>query len=195
MASESLPQPLVLALSDLSRWVQAENIPFVIVGGVAASLLGRPRLTRDIDALVDLPESVWATTVSRASAYGFVSRIENPVEFAERSRMLLLRHVATMIDIDVMLAALAFERDTIANSRLVTHAGLQIRLPRVEDLLVMKAIAHRPQDLVDIDGLLSAHPKADVDFVRQWVREFAAAAAMPDLLTDFENIVLRQPTR
>jgi hypothetical protein len=33
-------------------WLEQENIPAVIVGGIAASVLGRPRLTRDIDALM-----------------------------------------------------------------------------------------------------------------------------------------------
>jgi len=45
------------ALSDLLRWLAETNVPGIIIGGVAASLLGHPRLTRDVDApenLVDL---------------------------------------------------------------------------------------------------------------------------------------------
>lgn len=32
----------------------------------------------------------------------------------------------------------------------------------------MKAIAHRPQDLRDIEGLLDVFPSADVESVRRW---------------------------
>lgn len=67
-----------------------------------------------------------------------------------------------------------------------------MRLPRVEDLLIMKAVAHRPRDLQDIEGLLDAHPEADVDSVRTWVREFAAATAMSDLIDDFEQLLARR---
>jgi hypothetical protein len=64
-------------------------------------------------------------------------------------------------------------------------------LPRVEDLLIMKAIAHRPKDLQDIEGLLRAHPHADVARVRQWVREFSMATGMGDMLEDFDRLLAK----
>jgi hypothetical protein len=39
---------------------------------------------------------------------------------------------------------------------------------------------------------LDAHPDADLNIVRQWVREFANAMTMPDLLEDFEKIAARR---
>jgi hypothetical protein len=54
--------------------------------------------------------------------------------------------------------------------------GVRVRLPQVEDLLIMKAIAHRPQGLRDIEGLLDVFPGANVASVRRWVGDFAATA-------------------
>jgi hypothetical protein len=192
MASGDLPQPLIQALADVVAWTSAAGIPVVIVGGVAASLLGRPRLTRDIDALVRLPESEWQNALTRAAEYRFVPRIADAVEFARRSRVLLMKHAPTEIDIDVMLGTLPFEFAAIDNSRATQIGSLEVRLPRVEDLLIMKAIAHRPRDLLDIEGLIDAHPKADLGGVRKWVREFSIAAAMPELLEDFDKIVAQR---
>jgi uncharacterized protein (DUF2336 family) len=62
-------------------------------------------------------------------------------------------------------------------------------LPRVEDLLIMKAVARRPKDLQHIEGLLAAHPETDVVSVRQRVREFATAMTMSDMLDDFDKVV------
>ena len=59
----------------------------------------------------------------------------------------------------------------------------------------MKAIARRPKDLQDIEGLLAAHPEADVVAVRQWVREFATAMTMSDMLDDFDKVVARNKSR
>jgi hypothetical protein len=47
------------------------------------------------------------------------------------------------------------------------------------------------KDLQDIEGLLAAHPEADVVAVRQWVREFATAMSMSDMLDDFDKVVSR----
>ena len=60
----------------------------------------------------------------------------------------------------------------------------------------MKAIAQRPQDLRDIEGLLDVHANADVNAVLQWIREFSKAMAMPDLLQGFEKLLAaRKPVR
>ena len=50
--SNDVLSPLLQALLDLIKWLQERNVRGIIIGGVAASLLGRPRVTRDIDALV-----------------------------------------------------------------------------------------------------------------------------------------------
>ena len=55
----------------------------------------------------------------------------------------------------------------------------------------MKAIARRPQDLEDIQGLLTAHPDADVAAARRWVSEFSAASNLPDILEEFDRTVAR----
>ncbi len=58
--------------------------------------------------------------------------------------------------------------------------------------MIMKAIAHRPRDLVDLEGLLLAHREVDIDRVRSWVGEFAVAATMPELLEDLDKLLGRQ---
>jgi hypothetical protein len=95
----------------------AERIPSTIIGGVAASALGRPRLTKDIDALAIVPEEGWAKAIQSASRHGIVPRIEGVLEFALRSRVLLLRHTASGIDLDVTFGGLPFEEAAVAKSQ------------------------------------------------------------------------------
>lgn len=40
--------PLLAALRDLVLWFENADIRGAVIGGVAASLLGRPRVTRDV---------------------------------------------------------------------------------------------------------------------------------------------------
>ena len=193
--AEPLPGNLLRPLDDLTRWLDAINTPAIIVGGVAVSFLGRPRFTQDIDALAMIAEAEWEAALAAAPAHGLVPRIENPVEFARRTRVFLLRHVQSAIDVDVILGGLPFEQTAVDHGQIYEVGGISIRLPRVEDLLIMKAVAHRPQDLLDIEGLLEAHPGADVYAVRNWVREFSAAAAMSDILEDFDKLLARRQRR
>lgn len=138
--AEPIQPSLQTALSDLVRWLDAARIPSMIIGGVAASALGRPRLTQDIDALAIVPDEGWAKVIDSASQYGIVPRIEGALDFARRSRVLLLRHSDSGIDVDVTFGGLPFEEAAVARSQDHDVGGLRVRLPRVEDLLVMKAI-------------------------------------------------------
>jgi Nucleotidyl transferase of unknown function (DUF2204) len=190
--SERIPASLLSALADLMKWLDASNIPSMVIGGVAASMLGRARLTQDVDALVMLPEDEWAKAISTASNHNIVPRIEDALGFARRSRMLLLTHTTSTIDIDISLGGLSFEREALARAQVHEIGGIRLRLPSLEDLLIMNAFAHRPKDMEDIKGLLDAHPTADLKIVRQWVKEFATAMSMPDLLDDFEKLVARR---
>jgi hypothetical protein len=192
---DRVPATLLAALADLMKWLDAANMPSMVIGGVAASVLGRPRLTHDVDALAILPEGEWANAVSTAARHGILPRIENPLDFARRSRVLLMRHVESGIDIDVTFGGLSFEQAAIDNSKIHDIGGLRVRLPRVEDLLIMKAVARRPKDLQDIEGLLAAHPEVDVATVRHWVSEFATAMSTSDMLDDFDKLVARSKSR
>jgi hypothetical protein len=193
--SEPVPEPFLKVLADLTGWLDGAGVPAMVVGGVAASIMGRPRATRDIDSLAIVPEENWPALLTAAQSHGIVARIEQPLEFARRTRVLLVRHADTGIDIDVIFGRLPFEEEAIARGELHNLAGLHVKLPQVEDLMIMKAIAGRPQDLRDIEGLLDVHPDADIDRVRRWVREFSVAVTMPDMLDDFERLLARRGQR
>ncbi len=177
------------------KWLTSSHIPAVIIGGVAASVLGRPRLTQDIDALAILPEEEWAKALEGAAQFAIVARVSDPLAFARQSRVLLMRHAKSGIALDIVFGGLPFEQVAVEKSQTHNIGGVPVQLPRVEDLLVMKAIARRPKDLEDIRGLLTAHPNADIAAARRWVREFAAAMGMSDMLDEFDSLVSQRPLK
>jgi len=179
------------ALADVMRWFAAEDIRGVIVGGVAASLLGRPRMTRDVDALILAEDTGWDRLVRSAASFGITPRIENAVDFAARTRVLLFRHDPSGVDVDVMLGALVFHQEVLARSALVDLGALQVRVPSREDLIIMKAVARRPRDIADIDSILSSGSGVDLDRVWQKLREFSSLLEMPEIQEDFEELLRR----
>lgn len=51
--AESQPlAPLIEAVKAAQSWFLAEPVSYLLIGGIAASILGRPRMTRDVDAVV-----------------------------------------------------------------------------------------------------------------------------------------------
>jgi hypothetical protein len=80
VTEQDFVSPLLAALGDLAAW-------WLVIGGVAASLLGRPRLTGDVDGLVVIPDRDWPKFLSSSARFHFVPRIAKAVPiFSGRSR-------------------------------------------------------------------------------------------------------------
>jgi predicted nucleotidyltransferase len=187
--------PLLSVLRDLVAWLKAKRVQGLIIGGVAASILGRPRVTRDVDALVLLDEKDWDEFLTAGTEFGFVARVTNPLDFARKAKVLLIRHEPSGIDVDVAFGALPFEKEAITNAVWVNIRGVRLPLPNAEDLIIMKAVAHRPRDLADIESIMDAHPNLNLRKIRRWVKEFSTAIEMPDILNDLEKILTRRRKR
>ncbi|TMB72302.1 MAG: hypothetical protein E6J54_10530 [Deltaproteobacteria bacterium] len=195
MARKPPVLPPEITLGALIAWLQSENVSGLIIGGVAASLLGRPRFTRDVDVLILLDDDRWEKFLEAGDRFGFVPRIDNAVAFARRSRVFLVHHKESGIDVDIALAGLPFEAESIEQAKWRKVGNLTLPLPTPENLIIMKAIAHRPQDMADIKSLVDANPKLDLRRVRRWVKEFSTALDMPDILFDLEKLLRGKQTR
>jgi len=179
------------ALRDLMAWFDAEGIAGVLIGGVAAGLLGRPRITDDIDAvvLVDLAEA--PSLLASAERNGFDARMDDALAFAARSRVLLLIHRSSGIEVDISFGILPFETRMVARARVDEVAGIKLRYPIPEDAIISKALPRRAKDIADIEHILEANPDVDFDEIRAAVREFAEVLEMPEILTDLDEILRR----
>lgn len=176
--------PLLSPLVSLQRLLARFDNRGMVIGGVAASLLGKPRLTADVDAVMILPIENLPQLVAAAAQEGLVSRIADAEAFARRHRVLLLRHEESSINVDISLGMLPFEVEAVERSIIYQIGSLAIPLPTPEDLIIFKAVAHRPQDLLDIQTIIENHPDLDRERIKYWVREFAQALEMPELWDD-----------
>jgi hypothetical protein len=188
----TLPGPLgsfVEPLTALQRLLEHFGEQGVIIGGIATGFLGKPRFTVDLDAmflasLADVPH-----ILELAKEVGIEPRIDHVMEFARKSRVLLLRHTVSGASIDISLGVLPFETEVVERSKLVQTGVVAVRLPTPEDLIIMKAIAHRPKDLIDIQTIKDAHPDLDIDRIQYWVKSFADVLELPSLWTDIEGML------
>lgn len=150
---------------DVVAALNAADIRYIIVGGLAVASHGYLRTTKDIDLVVALdPQNVAAAFASLASA-GYRPKV--PITAADFSdaatRERLIREKNMIVlqfwrdespDVDVFVRE-PFDFDTEwAAARIEkVNPDLDARVVRLEVLLDLKREASRPQDLADIDAL------------------------------------------
>lgn len=176
--------PLQPPLAAVRQLLERFGNQGVIIGGVAASVLGTPRLTADVDVVLLLSVSRLPELLDVAAELGLGRRIADAEQFARRNRVVLLRHEESGISVDISLGMLPFEEEVVARGRMIQVGSIELRLPTPEDLIILKAVAHRPKDLLDISEIFRCHPDLDRARIEGWVQEFAAALEMPELWAD-----------
>jgi predicted nucleotidyltransferase len=181
--------PFLSALGGISKLLHDPGVRGVLIGGVAASLLGRPRFTNDIDLLIlDLDGRI-LPFIEKLKSYGIEPRISDAEAFARRARVLLARHAASGINIDISMGILPFENEAIQRRIAASAAGIELYVPTPEDLIILKSIAQRPTDLQDIQAIVGRHPNLDKERILSAVKEFADLLGRQDIHAKIEQIL------
>jgi hypothetical protein len=183
-------QPYHEPLESLQNLIARFNQRGVVIGGIALSVLGKARYTEDLDAMFLLSTRDIPRILEEAKQEGIEPRIENAAEFARVNRVLLLRHVATDTPIDISLGILLFEQEVVERSEIQEFDDtLRVRLPTPEDLIIMKAVAHRPKDMEDIRTLVDKYPDLELARIKRWVKDYARTMEAPELWNDVRRIL------
>ncbi len=182
---------LVQAAAELQQFCEERSWGFCIIGGLALQHWGEPRLTLHVDATLLTgfgPEAAFVEALLER----FPARIAEPVAFALRHRVFLLRSTAG-VSLDVALGALPFEEEVVRRARLVPLGGqAPLRICSAEDLVVLKAFADRPRDWVDLEGVLVRQGGAlDWTYIRRHLIPLTEIKETPEIVPRLKALRLR----
>ena len=115
--------------------VEQKGIPYLLVGGIAASTYGRPRWTHDIDLLVRPVDAGLALDALAASGFGTEETFPDWLYKADRDG----------VGVDVIFSmpgGLLLDDQMLARAREETIGAVTVRVISPEDMIVVKAVVH-----------------------------------------------------
>ncbi len=167
---QQLPQDLTTALLELSRALNARRIRYALIGGLAAGFRGRPRFTEDVDLLLHVPQLVLPGLLEDLQRAGFDFDLEGVIQEWNQRHTALLRYHG--VPVDWLKPVLPTLEHVIERASEEEWLGERIRVACTEDLIVMKLLAFRSQDLIDVQNLLAANRgQLDLQSVRRDLRD------------------------
>ncbi len=175
------------AADALQRFLREQNWPFCFIGGLAVQHWGEPRVTRDVDVTL-LTGSGCEEQFVRKLTERFQPRVPNFWEMALRARVALLKD-AGGVGLDVALGALPFEERAIQRSVEVRFlADWTLRVCSAEDLVVMKALAGRTRDWLDVQTVMIRQgTRLDWPYIVGELTPLAELAERPEILAELER--------
>ncbi len=180
--------PQLEAAWRLHCFLTERGIPYVVIGGIAVQYWGEPRFTRDVDITV-MVEPGNERSALEAILSAFPPRMEDALAFALVHRVALIT-VPDLCDADISLGLPGYESEVM--HRAIEYDigdGRLVRLCSAEDLIIHKAVACRPQDIADMEGVLIRQKgRLDLAYVRGWLAEFAEVLDKPEIRDQFEAL-------
>jgi len=179
--------PLIDALRRLKEFLEAHEIPYMVIGGVANSVWGQPRYTHDVDLKISLGEQRIAEFAALLSRH-FCFRYPDGAAFAQRTYVLMI-DVTKEVPADLAVGFLPYEIEAIARAITTDIGGVVIPVCAAEDLIIHKAIAAREKDWIDIEGILTRQRgRLDQGHILNWLGQFAQALDRPEIVTRYQQL-------
>jgi len=181
---------LEAGLVQITSFLHDRGIPYMVIGGFANLFWGVERFTRDLDLTIEVSDAALEKLVTSLS--GQFELVEHDaLAFARRNHLIQLQD-RSGVPVDLIVAALPYESMAIRRAVETEVAGTTVRICSPEDLIIHKLASDRPQDAIDVEGVvLRQAVKLDREYLGARIRELAVGLDRPAIV-DFYHQVLRK---
>jgi len=159
-------------LKAVTADLEGAGIPYMVTGSMATNFYTVPRMTRDIDLVIELFERDVDRITRLFQQDYYIDR--DMVERAVREHaMFNMIHNALVVKVDcVVRKETEYRREEFARRRAVSIAGQQVFIVSPEDLILSKldwAKESRSQmQLTDVRNLLNSVQRLDTAYLTRW---------------------------
>lgn len=173
-------------ISRAARALASAGIPYAFGGAIALGFHAEPRLTRDLDINIFLPETAAGPVLDALAAVGVTIDGDGPRRLIERDGQVRLRW--DHVPVDLFFATVPFLEVSGTRIRHVPWGPETIPILSAEDLIVCKVLFNRPRDWVDIGSIVMLRANTlDVGHILAWLDDMLGPT--DERVTRFRRLV------
>ncbi len=167
-------------LKNVARRLEAAGIPYMVTGSMAVNYYAVPRMTRDIDLVVELSASQ-AEGLCDVFQDDFYLDREAVARAIVEEGMFNIIHRTLVVKVDfVVRKGTDYRREEFSRRRRVSVEGCDLFLVAPEDLIISKLDWARDTrsevQLADVRNLLRCRPELDRGYLAYWSRRLGLDA-------------------
>ena len=175
-----------LLFLDAAQVLLEQNIPYAVVGALAAAVHGEVRGTTDTDVLLSIALQRMRQLSASFKDAGFKTELrfgdpEDPIP-----AMLILKD-GFENTVELLAGLRGLDPDAFERTIAVPFQGELLQMIGREDFIAMKCYAGGPQDIADAQSALKRYDvPTDIDLLRRLTRRFGRTAsdALEQLLSN-----------
>ncbi|MGD9563213.1 MAG: nucleotidyl transferase AbiEii/AbiGii toxin family protein [Pyrinomonadaceae bacterium] len=155
---------LIREAASIQEFIESKNWDFYFIGGITVQVWGQPRLTQDIDFTLFTNLKNEPDYIS-AFLQRYRPKFSDAAEFALSNRVLPM-FTDSGIGIDLTLGGLSDMSESLARSSYQEFVdGIKLRICSAEDLIILKTMAGRGRDWIDIESVVIRQNNLDWEYI------------------------------
>jgi hypothetical protein len=182
-----------MSLLEKTLWMVVNQferlaIPYAIMGGLAVRIHGLPRPTHDIDFTIGIGRTElidWFVVAEKEGLCVEDSYKKGWVDNVQGLPLIKLKAYYTAtecLDIDIFLAEVDFQKAVLQRRQQVFLNDQSLYVVSPEDLILLKLIAGRPRDFLDIKDILFVQGRLDNDYMLFWAEKYKVENKLQEFL-------------
>jgi hypothetical protein len=174
---------------DVVLFLNKYRYQYLIIGGIAAGVLGEPRATGDIDVDILLGKGEVALFLTRARSAGFKFSKKKCLEQIKKRGVFQIK--SGDFHIDFIVTSIRLEEEALRRKKIIRLYGVKAFFPTAEDFILLKVIPGRPQDLIDAQKAVIRHKgKLDIKYLLSSARDLSEEAEDMRIYNTVKQLVI-----
>lgn len=166
---------LVDAYKKIVKFLNSGGYNYIVIGGIAASTIGEPRITADVDVDIVINKKDVPGFLDKVTKAGFKVPLKKCLKSAEQVGVFQISFGD--YHIDFIVASTDLEVQACKRRRAIQLHGVKAFFPSPEDLILLKIIPARDKDLLDAKNVVLRHKgKLDTQYLKTWARKLCDEA-------------------
>ena len=171
-------------LQDAVRRLEGAAVDYMVTGSIALSYYAQPRMTRDVDLVVECSGREAREIAALFRPEYYVSD-EDVTRALRDAGMFNVLHLESVVKLDfIVRSQMPFRAHEFARRQRVALPGFLVWMVSKEDLILSKLAWAKPSrsefQLRDVRSLLATG--ADVDYLRRWAQDLFVSELLEEML-------------
>lgn len=181
---------LIQEAASIQEFLESKHWKFFFIGGVPVQVWGQPRLTQDIDLTIFTELRDESEYISAFLAR-YKPKFSDALEYALTNRVLPM-FTDDGIGIDLTLGGLSDTSESLARSSYQPFVDdISLRVCSAEDLIIMKTVADRPRDWIDVESVIIRQNKLDWRYILKTLESLTDDEEIPRRIADLKSLRTR----
>jgi len=151
------------------------ELNYLVIGGIAVSVIGEPRETIDIDFCIFIKKKDVKNFLEKVENIGYIVNKKSAINSAKTTGVF---HIMDgKIRIDFLIVSHKFEKSAFNRKILIEMHGVKAYYPTPEDLILLKIVPGRLKDLADVENIAKRNAgKLDEKYILDWAMKLSDEA-------------------